>query len=164
MRLTVQPALEIGQYEFRHRLRVRFAETDAMGVVHHGAYLPYLEEARVEYLRSIGRPYTVQRADGLEFPVVEVWIGYRAPLRFDDEVDVGLEVADVSRATFQVAYCLSTDGSTKATAVTLHGCVDSQGRARRLPSWARTELVSPAADAAAGDALKPRLLSAELSQ
>ena len=55
-------------YAFSHRLRTRFAETDAMGVVHHAAYLPYLEEARVEYLRSIGHPYDAVRAGGRRRP------------------------------------------------------------------------------------------------
>ena len=57
--------------EFRIDLRVRFAETDAMGVAHHAAYLPYLETARVEYLRALGHPYRDLRdRDGLEFAVV----------------------------------------------------------------------------------------------
>src|SRR5438094_4141902 len=57
MRLSVEPARRADAYPFHQRIRVRFAETDAMGVVHHAAYLPYLESARVEYLRSVGHPY-----------------------------------------------------------------------------------------------------------
>jgi acyl-CoA thioester hydrolase len=56
MRLTFDPPRDAARYEFGHRLRVRFAETDAMSVVHHAAYLPYLEVARVEYLRDRGHP------------------------------------------------------------------------------------------------------------
>ena len=59
-----------------------------MGVVHHAAYLPYLEEARVEYLRAIGHPYLEVRAEGVDFAVLEVAVQYLAPLRFDDVVDV----------------------------------------------------------------------------
>ena len=127
-----------------HRLRTRFAETDAMGVIHHAAYLPYLEEARVEYLRAIERPYRSVRAGdldgetgdaGREFPVLEVAVRYRKPLHFDDQVDVALVMGVVTRTTFQVAYLLSVDGEARATAVTVHGCVDPGGRPTRLPSW-----------------------------
>ena len=71
-----------------------FAETDAMGVIHHAAYLPYLEEARVEYLRSIEHPYGAVRSgrgdDSRDFPVLEVSVRYRKPVGFDEEVDVAL--------------------------------------------------------------------------
>ena len=60
-RTSLEPSRDRGDYAFHHHLRTRFAETDAMGVVHHAAYLPYLEEARVAYLRAIGRPYGTVR-------------------------------------------------------------------------------------------------------
>jgi acyl-CoA thioester hydrolase len=116
-----------------------------MGVVHHASYLPYLEVARVEYLRSIGHPYDGVRAGddgdargvvaGREFPVLEVSVQYRRPLRFDDEVDVALRVGAVTRTTFQIAYLLSVGGEARATAVTVHGCVDRRGHPARLPEW-----------------------------
>ena len=144
-RTSVQPSRDPADYAFVHRLRTRFAETDAMGVVHHAAYLPYLEEARVEYLRAIGHPYDEVRGDdandaaqgGREFPVLEAWVQYRKPLRFDDEVAVALVVASSSRATFQIAYLLTVGGDVRALAVTVHGCVDREGRAARLPAWVR---------------------------
>ncbi len=120
-----------------------------MGVVHHAAYLPYLEVARVEFLRSIGHPYDEVRDDaaeaGREFPVLEVWVQYRSALFFDDEVDISLMVGAVTRTTFQVGYLLSVAGQPRATAVTVHGCVDRSGRPTRLPRWVlegfkRTEL------------------------
>ncbi|HTU37237.1 MAG TPA: thioesterase family protein [Acidimicrobiales bacterium] len=146
-RLSLQPSRNPDDYPFSHRLRTRFAETDAMGVVHHAAYLPYLEEARVEYLRSIGHPYDAVRAGrseageddaaSREFPVLEVSVQYRQPLRFDDEVDVALQVGGVTRTTFQIAYLLSVGGEVRATAVTVHGCIDRRGRPARLPAWVR---------------------------
>ena len=138
-RLSLEPSRDPADYAFTHRLRTRFAETDAMGVVHHAAYLPYLEEARVEYLRSIGHPYDAVRAGddagGREFPVLEVAVHYRRPLRFDDEVDVALHVGAVTRTTFQIAYLISVGDEARATAVTVHGCVDGRGRPARLPDW-----------------------------
>jgi YbgC/YbaW family acyl-CoA thioester hydrolase len=76
---------------------VRFAETDAMQIVHHGRYLPYLEEARVAYLRHLGHPYSEWRDQGTDSAVLEVHMRYVAPLRFDDEFDVHTALADVTR-------------------------------------------------------------------
>ncbi len=135
MRVTAKPSTHPADYPFRHAVRVRFAETDAMGVVHHGAYALYLEEARVEYLRSIGRPYDSIRETGLDMPVIELFIAYRLPLKFDDVVDVDLGVARRRGASFEMAYCLSVADEVRATAVTVHGCVDQAGRPKRLPDW-----------------------------
>jgi acyl-CoA thioester hydrolase len=135
MRLSVEPPRRADAYPFTHRLRVRFAETDAMGIVHHAAYLPYLEEARVEYLRAIGHPYLEVRAEGVDFAVLEATVSYLAPLRFDDVVDVHVVLAASTRATFQIAYLLTVEGRPSATAVTVHGCVTPDGRPTRLPPW-----------------------------
>jgi acyl-CoA thioester hydrolase len=148
-RQSLQPSRDPADYAFIHRVRTRFAETDAMGVIHHASYLPYLEEARVEYLRAIGHPYDDVRTgnvgpgaegEGREFAVLEASVHYRKPLLFDDEVDIALVVGAVTRATFQIAYLLSVAGEVRATAVTVHGCVDRRGRPVGLPGWVRHEL------------------------
>ena len=135
MRLELQPGLVADDYPYHHRLRVRFAETDAMGIVHHSRYLPYLEEARVEYLRALGHPYTELRKDGVDYAVLEAFVQYRLPLRFDDEVVVHLRLGAATRATFQMAYLLTVGGEGRATAVTVHGCVNAEGRPVRMPAW-----------------------------
>ena len=135
MRQSLEPSRDPLDYVFVHRIRTRFAETDAMGIIHHAAYLPYLEEARVEYLRHLGHPYDEVRAEGFNFAVIEVAVQYRRPLEFDDLVDVHIVAGAVSRATFQLAYLLTVGDEARATAVTVHGCVDPGGRAVRLPSW-----------------------------
>jgi acyl-CoA thioester hydrolase len=135
VRLSVEPSLDATAYPFHHRIRVRFAETDAMGIVHHSRYLPYLEEARVAYLRDVGHPYSAMRAEGLDYTVLECFVQYRQPLRFDEQVDVHLRLASPSRTAFQMAYLLTVDGHNRATAVTVHGCVTSAGRPTRLPEW-----------------------------
>jgi acyl-CoA thioester hydrolase len=137
VRLSSTPSLDPAGYVFTQRVRVRFAETDAMGIVHHSRYLPYLEEARVAYLRHIDHPYTENQAAGIDFAVLEAYVQYRSPLRFDDEVDVHLVLASATRATFQISYLLTVAGQTRATAVTVHGAVDRSGRAARLPEWLR---------------------------
>ncbi len=136
MRLSLRPSDSLADYPFVHRVRTRFAETDAMGVIHHAAYVPYLEEARAALLEWLGHPYEQVRADdGVDFGVLELSVRYRAPLRFGETVDVGAAVGGLTRATFQVAYLLAVDGTPRSTAVTVHGAVDRHGRATRLPSW-----------------------------
>ncbi|MAT05997.1 MAG: thioesterase [Acidimicrobiaceae bacterium] len=137
MRISVEPSLDPASYGFRHQLRVRFAETDAMGIVHHSRYLPMLEETRVAYLRHIGHPYSGIRAEGVDMSVIEAWCQYRVPLRFDDVVDVHVSVATVGRASFQMSYLMTVDDEVRATGVTAHGCVTSDGRPTRLPGWLR---------------------------
>jgi acyl-CoA thioester hydrolase len=135
VRQSLQPSRDPLDYVFVHRIRARFAETDAMGIIHHAAYLPYLEEARVAYLRQLGHPYDEVRRDGFNFAVIEVAVQYRKPLEFDELVDVHLRAGAVSRATFQLAYLLTVGDEARATAVTVHGCVDDNGKATRLPAW-----------------------------
>lgn len=137
MRLALDPPLDPEAYPFVHRVRVRFAETDAMGIVHHAAYLPYLEETRVAYLRDIGHPYAEVREEGADFTVLEAYVRYLQPLRFDEVVDVRLLVGGVTRTTFQLGYLLTVGDGVRATAVTVHGCVTPAGRPTRLPEWLR---------------------------
>ena len=138
--MRFDPPDDPSDYPYAHPVRVRFCETDAMAVVHHAAYLAYLEESRVAYLRALGHPYDQVRAGGIEFPVLEVALRYLRPLRFDDLVDVHLALSSARGATFQMDYLLrARDRSeTCATAVTVHAVVDGQGRAARVPAWLRS--------------------------
>ena len=140
MRLSIDPSTDPAGYEFCHDIRVRFAETDAMGIVHHSNYLPYFEEGRVAYLRHIGHPFTEWRDEGLESPVLESFVRYRQPLEFDDVMTVHLALAGLTRATFQMAYLITVGdvaerSAVRATGVTVHGCVTTSGRPTRLPQW-----------------------------
>ena len=138
VRMTIEPSVDPADYHYVHPIRVRFAETDAMGIVHHAAYLPYLEETRVAYLRAIDHPYPEVREEGIDFTVIEAFVRYVRPLRFDDEVDVHLMIGPVTRATFQLGYLLAIGDVAHATAVTVHGCVTHDGRPARLPAWLPT--------------------------
>jgi acyl-CoA thioester hydrolase len=136
VRLAVDPSPDPDDYDFGHGIRVRFVETDAMGVVHHSNYLAYFEEARVAFLDHIGHPYTEWRESGFDSPVLEAFVQYRQPLRFDDRVTVHVRLAAATRATFQMAYLVMTsDGVARATGVTIHGCSTATGRPARLPAW-----------------------------
>ncbi len=135
MRLSVNPPLDPGAYAHTHPIRARFAETDAMGVVHHSSYLLYLEEARVAWMRERGHSYAELREEGIDFAVIEAFVQYRQPIRFDDLVEVHLGIGKLTRMTMQVGYLLTVDGVPRATAVTVHAGVDPTGRPARMPAW-----------------------------
>lgn len=135
VRLSVEPPLDPVRYPFSHRIRVRFAETDAMGVVHHSRYLPYMEESRVEYLRHLGHPYAEIRSEGRDLTVLECFVRYRRPVRFDEIIEVHLRLASSTRTRFQMSYLITVAGDIRATGVTVHGCVTADGRPTRLPLW-----------------------------
>jgi acyl-CoA thioester hydrolase len=140
VRLSIDPSTSPGDYQFTQGIRVRFVETDAMGVVHHSNYLAYFEETRVAYLRHIGHPFTEWRDAGLESPVLESFAQYRKPLSFDEEIEVHVSLAEITRATFQMAYLVTVDradgiAEARATGVTVHGCTTTAGRPTRLPAW-----------------------------
>lgn len=144
MRSNVNPSTDPSDYAFTHDIRVRFAETDAMGIVHHSRYLPYLEEARVAYLRHLGHPYTEMRSEGVDYAVLEAHLRYVQPLRFDDVLTVHLRLASAARAWFQMAYLVTVSGEVRATATTAHGCVNVEGRPVRMPAWLRALADAPA--------------------
>jgi acyl-CoA thioester hydrolase len=135
VRLSLEPSTDPSDYRFVHQVRTRFAETDAMGVIHHGSYAPYLEEARVAMLRHAGHSYDELHGAGTDLVVLELYIRYRQPLRFDEVVDIWVTVGALTGATFQMAYLLEVEGETRSTAVSVHGAVSSGGRPSRLPKW-----------------------------
>ena len=111
MRLSLTPSTDPADYSFVHRIRPRFAETDAMGIIHHSAYVPYLEEARASLLRHAGYPYDEVRSSGIDFAVLELFVRYRRPLYFDDAVDIYVAADELTRTTFQVGYLLQVAGA-----------------------------------------------------
>jgi acyl-CoA thioester hydrolase len=135
VRDPVDPPLDPARYPFAHPVRVRFAETDAMGVVHHASYLPWLEEARVALLAEAGHDYASVHRDGLDLAVVDVRARYRRAVRFGDPVTVRAGVALVTRSLLQIAYLVEVDGEAVASATTVHACVDGGGRPVRVPDW-----------------------------
>lgn len=85
-------------------LRVRFAETDLMGIVHHSSYLLYFEAGRVEWLRARGVTYADWAARGVHLPVVEANIAYKSPARFDDLLTVETTLAELRSVSLKYTY------------------------------------------------------------
>lgn len=128
-------------------LRVRFAETDQMGVAHHSAYVLWCEAARVEWLRERGLSYREMEDSGLSLAVASVSIAYRAAAYFDDELVVRARVTEVRsrRVAFEYDIGRKADGAILATATTTHVPTGRDGRATRIPERWLTPLVALAA-------------------
>jgi acyl-CoA thioester hydrolase len=111
------------------RVRVRFGETDLMGVVHHSSYLQYMEVARIEWLRRRGITYASMADHGVHLPVVELSLKYRAPARFDEEMDVETTLSEVGTVSVRFDYRIvrATDGTLCTEGTTKLACVDSRG-------------------------------------
>jgi acyl-CoA thioester hydrolase len=112
---------------------VRFFETDLMGIVHHAAYLTYVEAGRVEYLRARGADYRELAASGYHMPVVEASLAYRSPAFFDDELVVETRLSVLTRVTTRFDYRVLRGDALLATASTLLACVDAARKPRRIP-------------------------------
>ena len=124
-------------------LRVRFGETDAMGVASNTAYLAWFEVGRIEHLRAAGRSYAEVHDGGMDMVVIEAGIRYLKALRFDDEVRIETRIAGRRRASFAFEYRILRGEELCATGFTRHACVDrATMRPVRVPAWLRTA-VSP---------------------
>src|SRR5579872_3137513 len=103
------------------RLRVRYAETDQMGVVYYANYLIWMEVARVEYCQSIGFHYRhMELEDGIFLAVAESHCRYASPARFDDRICISTRVTDVNRRFVTFDYEMTTQGRRVATGRTRH--------------------------------------------
>lgn len=115
-------------------VRVRYAETDRMDVVHHRNYFVWFESARIEMLDRIGLPYTEIEARGLRLPVLGAGAEFKRPARFDDRLEIRLFMRERPRARFRFDYEVCRDGLLLATGETTHGFMDAEGRGLRPPA------------------------------
>jgi acyl-CoA thioester hydrolase len=123
-------------------LRVRYAETDRMGIVYYANYLVWCEVGRVEFMRALGGSYAELEAKGYGLAVAEATVRYLAPARFDDPVRVETTLTSVrSRAvTFDYVISHAETGTRFASAYTALVSIDSSGRPTALPPEFRTLL------------------------
>jgi acyl-CoA thioester hydrolase len=124
-----QPAVEV-------RFRVRYFETDAMGIVHHAAYITWFEEGRSAFTRAIGYPYSRMEHEGISLAVAEVSARYHRPARYDDEVFVLAVLTQLgSRGmTFTYEVRRTTGGELLVTGSSKHISIDGAGRVVLLPA------------------------------
>jgi acyl-CoA thioester hydrolase len=117
------------------RVRVRYAETDRMGVVYYANYLVWFEVGRAEWLRATGESYREMERDGVSLPVIEVHCDYRQPARYDDEIDIRTRATLISpvRVRFDYDIVRASEEIVAATGHTIHAAIDANGRPCRLP-------------------------------
>jgi len=116
-------------------LRVRYAETDAMGIVYHTNYIVWFEVGRGEFMRQRGGDYREFEEQGLYLPVTEVDARFLSPARYDDLVVVKTSVAKVRSRSVTMYYevLMQETGQLLVTGHTKHFCTDQEGRVRRFP-------------------------------
>lgn len=124
------------------QLRVRYAETDQMGVAHHSNYVIWCEQARTDHMRNLGVSYSGLEDQGVRLAVVDAHVRYRAPARYDDVIRIRCWVRDVTsrRVVFGYALERGDDGHLLATAQTALIAVDSQHALTRIPPGVRERL------------------------
>src|SRR5450432_2225353 len=133
----------------RHVVRVRFGETDLMGIVHHGTYISYFEVGRVEYMRRRGLDYNSWTELGIHLPVVEAFVRYRKTARFDEVLCVESRLTELTRVKVRFAYRLLRGGGGPdsnelvAEGFTLLACVGDDHVPRRIPPNADAILRGP---------------------
>jgi acyl-CoA thioester hydrolase len=116
-------------------LRVRYAETDAMGVVYHANYLVWFEVGRGDYFRAIGQDYGEWETQGVLLPVSEAHARFHAPARYADIITVRTWVEEIRSRGLTLSYEVRDATSQKrlVSGWTKHVCMDREGQARRLP-------------------------------
>jgi len=126
------------------RFRVRFCETDQMGVVHHAAYITWFEEGRSAFTRAIGYPYRQMEADGLSLAVAEVQARYRRPAAYDEEVAVRARLDELQSRGMTFSYEIRrvADDALLVTGMTRHISVDHHGGVKRIPDAMREKLLA----------------------
>jgi len=118
------------------RVRVRYAETDQMGVVYYANYYVWFEVGRTDLLRESGWSYREMEREGLSLPVIESHCEYKQSARYDDEIEVRTRGGIISlvRVRFDYDVSRAADGALLAVGHTVHASLDRDTRPRRLPN------------------------------
>jgi acyl-CoA thioester hydrolase len=120
-------------------VRVRYAETDKMGVVYYANYLVWFEVARTDWLRETGWTYRTMEEEGFGLPVIEAHCDYKSSARYDDEIrlETTARLLTPVRLAFDYTLTRAADRATIGCGYTVHASVDRSGRPVRLPARVR---------------------------
>jgi acyl-CoA thioester hydrolase len=117
------------------QIRVRYAETDRMGLLHHANYLVYFEQARTELLRQNGLSYKDLEDQGFLLVIAAVEVKFKSPARYDDVLTIRTSVVRTTAVRIEHKYEVSCDGRAVAEGKTVLACVDRNGKLQALPAW-----------------------------
>jgi acyl-CoA thioester hydrolase len=118
-------------------IRVRYAETDRMGLLHHANYLVYFEQARTELLRTCGVTYKDLEDQGYLLVLTKVEVRYKRPARYDDVLTIKTFVEKTTAVRIDHRYEVLRDGELLAEGSSTLACVDRTGRPQALPDFLR---------------------------
>jgi len=121
----------------RTTVRVRYAETDCMGVVYYANYFIWFEIGRTDWLRDTGHSYRAMEAEGVQLPVIEAHCEYRRAAKYDDELEIRTCAALLTPVRIRFDYEIARGGETLVIGHTVHAALDSRGRPCRLPDGVR---------------------------
>ena len=107
-------------------IRVRYAETDKMGIVYNGEYLTYFEVSRVDMMRHIGLPYPELENNGYQLPLVESYVKYKSPAYFDDLLQVKAHLEFIPAPTMRIKYNIFRGNTIISTGYTVHSFFNSK--------------------------------------
>lgn len=117
------------------QVRVRYAETDRMGLLHHANYLVYFEQARTELLRTQGRSYKDLEDAGFYLVIAKAEVKYKSPAHYDDVLTIRTTVVRTSPIRLEHRYEVTRDGTAIAEGTTTLACVDTEGKLQPMPEW-----------------------------
>jgi len=120
-------------------IRVRYAETDRMGLLHHANYLVYFEQGRTELLRSCGLTYKELEDQGFLLVLSKVDVRYRSPARYDDLLTLKTRVIRTTAVRIDHAYEVLRQSTLLAEGSSTLACVDRDGRLQELPPFLKME-------------------------
>jgi acyl-CoA thioester hydrolase len=117
------------------QIRVRYAETDRMGLLHHANYLVYFEQGRTELLRQSGRSYKELEDAGNFLVLAKIEVRYKLPARYDDLLTLRTIVTRATPARIEHRYEVLRDSQLLAEGSSTLACVDRDGKLQPMPEW-----------------------------
>jgi len=131
-----------------HEYQIIFGDTDQMGVVYYANYLRFFEASRAAYWRACGRTHKDLDDWGVALPVVEAHCRYRKPARYEDVLQIHVEVAEMRGASMRFEYLVTRGADLLAEGFTRHAVIGTDGRPRALPAVLRDAIPRIAAPTA----------------
>ena len=120
------------------KIRVRYKDTDRMGVVYYGNYLTYFEIGRAELMRDLGFPYSAFESDGYSLVVIEANAKYHSNVGYDTLVTVRTKISDLRRVRVSFKYeVVDEQGGLLVSGYTVHACVNSNSKPMKIPTELR---------------------------
>ncbi len=132
-----------GGFETVVKTRVRYAETDMMGVAYNANYLVWFELGRAAYLRDRGMPYSEVEKKGCYLPISRFSCRISSPACYDEELAIVARVKDLKSRSITFGYTIKRDGTRLAEGETIHICVSSDRRPTSIPPWLVESIRAP---------------------